>query len=173
MKASGGTVTFDDLPAGLAVFVDANCLIYEATADPTYGLACKRLLERMETKELVGYTAAHVLAEMTHRLMTIEAAVLFSRPLSGMANWLRRHPAEVQQLTQHRRAIDELAAIPLTILPAAGIHVSRAADLSIQFGLLTNDALLVTVMQDNGITALASLDADFDRVPGITRYSPV
>jgi predicted nucleic acid-binding protein len=38
---------------------------------------------------------------------------------------------------------------------------------------LTNDALIVVVMHDNGLTTLASLDADFDRVPGITRYAPV
>ena len=86
---------------------------------------------------------------------------------------LRRHPAEVQQCRSHRRAIDELAAIPLTILPVNGSLVSRAADLSMQFGLLTSDALIVAVMQENGLTALASLDADFDRVSGITRYSPV
>jgi len=166
-------VTFDDIPAGAAIFIDANCLIYAATADPTYGPACKRLLERIETKELTGYVSAHVLAELAHRLMTIEAAALFSRPLTGMANWLRRHPAEVQRLTRHRRAIDDVAAIPLTILPVTGPQVSRAADVTIQHGLLTNDALIVVLMQDNGLTLLASVDADFDRVPGITRYAPV
>jgi predicted nucleic acid-binding protein len=31
----------------------------------------------------------------------------------------------------------------------------------------------VAVMQANGLTKLASNDADFDRVPGITRYAPV
>lgn len=49
----------------------------------------------------------------------------------------------------------------------------RLADLAQQFGLLSAGALLVVVMQDNNLTALASLDGDFDRVPGITRYSPV
>jgi hypothetical protein len=73
-KASGVTVTFDDLVAGSAVFIDANCLVYAATADPQYGPACQRLLQRIENKEITGFTAAHVLAEMAHRLMTIEAA---------------------------------------------------------------------------------------------------
>jgi predicted nucleic acid-binding protein len=41
-----------------------------------------------------------------------------------------------------------------------------------QFGLLTNDALTVAIMQANGLTRIASHDTDFDRVPGITRYSP-
>jgi predicted nucleic acid-binding protein len=29
------------------------------------------------------------------------------------------------------------------------------------------------MMQSNGLTQLASNDADFDRVPGITRFTPV
>jgi predicted nucleic acid-binding protein len=64
-------------------------------------------------------------------------------------------------------------AIPLTILSVTGTQASRAADFSRQHGLLTNDALIVAVMQDHGLTHLASNDADFDRVPGITRYAPV
>ena len=44
--------------------------------------------------------------------------------------------------------------------------------LSQQIGLLTNDALIVAVMRANGLTKIASNDADFDRVPGITRYAP-
>ena len=41
-----------------------------------------------------------------------------------------------------------------------------------QIGLLTNDGLIVAVMQTNGLSKLASSDADFDGVPGITRYAP-
>jgi predicted nucleic acid-binding protein len=33
-------------------------------------------------------------------------------------------------------------------------------------------SLIVAVMQQHGLTALASHDADFDRVPGITRHAP-
>ena len=35
-----------------------------------------------------------------------------------------------------------------------------------------NDALIVGVMLAHGLTRLASSDADFDRVPGLTRYAP-
>ena len=51
-------------------------------------------------------------------------------------------------------------------------RVLNAAAISRQFGLLTNDALVVAIMQDQNIVALASHDGDFDRVPMITRYSP-
>jgi predicted nucleic acid-binding protein len=38
--------------------------------------------------------------------------------------------------------------------------------------LLSNDALLLAVMQTNGLTNVASQDTDFDRVPGLRRYVP-
>jgi predicted nucleic acid-binding protein len=166
-------VTFDDIPVGAMVFIDANCLIYAATSDPTYGAACQRLLTQVEIKVFQGCTSAYVLGELAHRLMTIEAAMLFSRPMSGMANWLRRHPDEVKQLSQYQKSIDDLQAIAVGILPITGSLVSRAADLSRLFGLLTNDALVVAFMQDQGLTQLASNDADFDRVPGLIRYAAV
>ena len=105
--------------------------------------------------------------------MTIEAALLFNRPMTGIVNWLRRHPAEVQRLAQYSQSLDDLLAIPLPILPVTGAQVSRARQFSRQYGLLTNDALIVAVMQDHGLSHLASNDADFDRVPGITRYGPI
>jgi predicted nucleic acid-binding protein len=51
--------------------------------------------------------------------------------------------------------------------------VEAATLLSQQYELLTGDALIVAIMQAHGLTNLASSDADFDRVPGLTRYAPI
>ena len=59
------------------------------------------------------------------------------------------------------------------ILPLERHLMPLAASLSQLHGLLTNDAITVATMQDEAIVHLASHDADFDRVPGITRYAPV
>ena len=50
--------------------------------------------------------------------------------------------------------------------------LETATRLSKTYELLTGDALIVAVMQANGLTCLASNDTDFDRVPGIKRYAP-
>ena len=50
--------------------------------------------------------------------------------------------------------------------------VESAALMSSQYELLTGDGLIVAIMRFSGLSNLASNDADFDRVPGITRYSP-
>jgi predicted nucleic acid-binding protein len=165
--------TFPAIPPGTTVFVDTNTFVYHFINHPVYGAACTDLLERIERQDLTGVTSATVVAEMAHRLMTMEAVIRFGWPYQGIADRLRCHPAEVRQLSLYRQALDELPQIPIQIIPVTGPLVSLAADLSRQHGLLTNDALLVTVMHNQGLTHLASNDADFDRVPGILRYAPV
>jgi predicted nucleic acid-binding protein len=105
--------------------------------------------------------------------MTIEACQRFAWPARGIARRLRRHPAEVQQLSRARQAVDELTLIDLDILPVSRGHVSLAPDFSRQYGLLCGDALVVAVLRGHGLAHLTSRDADFDRVPGITRYAPL
>ena len=38
---------------------------------------------------------------------------------------------------------------------------------------MSSDALVITVMRQHGLQVLASHDADFDRVPRLTRYAPI
>jgi len=68
--------------------------------------------------------------------------------------------------------VDEIQLAGVIVLPVTAPLVSQAVDLSRQHGLLSGDALIVAVMRDHALTQLASLDADFDRVPGLTRYAP-
>jgi predicted nucleic acid-binding protein len=165
-------MTFASIPNGSQVFIDANILVYNAAADPTYGAACKQLLERIARQEIDGYTSAHALCDLAHRLMTLEAMAQLGWQAKGIATRLRKHPAEVQKLTRFRQAVDEVPQMGLQVLPIDFQSVSSAAALSQHYGLLTGDALIVAVMQANGLTKLASEDADFDRVPGLTRYAP-
>jgi predicted nucleic acid-binding protein len=165
-------MTFTDIPAGAAVFLDANVLVYASAPHPVYGAACERLLDRIEQQDIQGFTSADVLADVAHRLMTIEACDRFGWPAQGIANRLRRHPGEVQQLLIPRRAVDDIVAARINVLAVAGQHVSQAVDVSRQFGLLMGDAVIVALMLAHGLVHLASLDADFDRVPGLTRYTP-
>jgi predicted nucleic acid-binding protein len=163
---------FADLQRGDAVFLDANTFIYHFAPDPALGPPCSQLLLRIENQELLGFTSLHLLPEVAHKMMTTEANARLGWPLTGMANRLRRHPAEVRQLTAHRLAIDRMAHSRLQVLPFTVALIGAATALSQQFGLLTNDALIVAVMQANGLSALASHDSDFDRVPGLSRYAP-
>jgi predicted nucleic acid-binding protein len=166
-------MTFDALATGQSVFVDANVFLHYFTMHPRYGPACQKLLDRIENHDLTGFTSAPVLAEVVHRLMTIEACQRFGWAAKGIARRLRHHPAEVRQLARPRQAVDEITLLGLDVLPVGKAQVALAPDISRQTGLLCGDALIGAVMQANGLTSLASNDRDFDRVPGLTRYSPI
>jgi predicted nucleic acid-binding protein len=166
-------MTFADVPTGQSIFVDANIFLYYFRPDPVLAPPYDQLLQRIENGDIQGFTSAHVLNEMVHRLMTEEAHQRFGWPMNGMARRLRNHPAQIRGLSRPRQAIDDLSLIGMQILPITGPQVSLAVDRSSQYGLLSSDALIVAVMQDHGLQALASHDADFDRVPGLTRYAPI
>ncbi len=166
------SLIFGDIPAGAAIFLDANTFVYSHSLHPQLGAASTQLLERIERRELSGFTSAHVLAETAHRLMTLEACTVLGWPFAGIARRLRRHPAQAQTLTLFRQAIDGILNSAVQVLALDGPLIAEAGDASRRTGLLTNDALVVAVMQRHGLTHLASHDADFDRVPGLTRYAP-
>ena len=166
-------MTFADIPSGTSVFLDANVFVYAYGADPTFGGACTDLLEHIEVMDLQGFLSASLLSEVAHRLMTLEACQSLGWPYTGIGRRLRRHPEEIQKLQEFRKALDDIVAIGIHVLPVTVKDILLAGDLSRQHGLLSGDALLVAMMQQNGVIHLASNDADFDRVPGINRYAPV
>jgi predicted nucleic acid-binding protein len=167
-------MTFNQIPANAAVFFDANILVYYFTPDPTFGPECQLLMERLyKWQDFTAYTTTHVLSELAHQLMVLEAAQLFGWPLPGITRRLRQHPSEVAKLTRFRQAIDEVPRLGIEVLPVERHHSPLAAALSQLHGLLTNDALILAAMQDQTLKHLVSADTDFDRVPGLARYAPV
>lgn len=165
-------MTLADIHAGQSVFIDANMFVYALAPEPTLGRLCYDFLERIRLQEVAGSTSSHVLSDVAHRLMSLEACAAFAWPYPGIANRLKRHPSEVAKLHAFRLALDGILAIGVRVLPVAAYNVLAAGDLSRQHGLLCGDALVVAVMQAHGMTLLASNDADFDRISSITRYSP-
>jgi predicted nucleic acid-binding protein len=165
-------VKLADIPNQTAVLVDANVLVYHFAPDPILGPACQQFLDRVDRQEITAFTTTHILSDVTHRLMTLEAITRFGWPPAGIAQRLRNHPSELKQLTNYRLALVEIHNSRVQILPTSVAILVAAADMSRQYGLLSGDALVVAVMQGHALSSLASHDVDFDRVPGITRYAP-
>jgi predicted nucleic acid-binding protein len=165
-------MTFPDIPAGSRVFVDSNTFVYHFGPHPVLQSPCQQLLERVSAGAIASVTSTAVLSDVAHRLMTLEAAGQYGWPMTGIAYRLKRHPAELQALANFRRSVEEVPNFGVQVLSVELPHVLSAAALSQQLGLLSGDALVVAMMQAHGLALLASHDADFDRVPGITRYAP-
>jgi predicted nucleic acid-binding protein len=165
-------LTFDDILDGSSVFIDSNTFIYRFGSDPQLTGPCLNLIGRAERREIEAFTSTQILGDVAHRLMAVEAGLHLGRPPAGMIRYLQRHPAVIQQLTHFRQAVETVLNGPIRVLAITPTLVTDAMLVSQQHGLLHNDALIVAVMQAHGLTNLASHDADFDRVPGLTRFAP-
>ncbi len=162
-----------EIPQGQSVFVDANTLVYHFAADSQFGVACTDFVSRFEQHEIFAMCATHVIADVAHRLMTIDAILAFGWPIAGIAQRLRRNHAEIPRLIRYRQVVEQLPQSNLQVLPIAWPLVSAAMAISQRYELLCGDALIVAMMENHGLTHLASNDADFDRIPWLKRYSPI
>jgi predicted nucleic acid-binding protein len=165
-------MTFLDIPPGESVFVDANTLVYHFAADAQYGRACTDFVGRVERGEILAYCSSHVVSDLAHRLMTIEAILTLGWPIAGIAQRLRQKHSEIARLTRFRQVVESLPQSNMQVLPVAWPQVAAATAVSQKYELLSGDALIVTIMEQSGVTNLASNDADFDHVPWLKRYSP-
>src|SRR5262249_32416254 len=100
-------MTFDDVPSGVSIFVDANPIVYYFASDPVLGPASARLIARIQNQQIQAYTSTHVLSESAHKLMLVEAATQFGWK-SKVAQHLRQQPKHVQQLTKYPHAIQQV-----------------------------------------------------------------
>jgi predicted nucleic acid-binding protein len=165
-------MTFLGLVAGDAVFIDANTFVYHFAPDPRWSGSCGQLLQRIQNQEITGYTSAAILGETAHRLMTIEARIRHGWTSGKVLQRLKQNPHLVQTLANSEAAVASIIGSRLHIFAVDAPLVATAVSVSRQTGLLTNDSLLVALMQAHGLNKIASNDADFDRVPGLTRYAP-
>ncbi|MBI3468226.1 MAG: type II toxin-antitoxin system VapC family toxin [Planctomycetes bacterium] len=166
-------MTFAQLGQGASVFLDANTLIYHFSQHPVLASPCTQLLDRISRQELLGFTSADVLRDTAHRLMVLEASTVLGWTGTGLTSRLQKHAGEIQKLVRFQQAIQEIPHLGVQVLSVTFSLVEAATVSSRRFGLLSGDALVVAIMQHHGLTNLASNDADFDRVAGITRYAPV
>src|SRR5947209_4252173 len=138
---------YADLPGGATVFLDASVFIHHFEPNAVFGLASTEFLERIENQQIDGVTATHIVSEVAHRLMTIEAMQTFGWKSAGIALRLRNHPTQVQTLKRFRQALQEIPLFGLRILPIESARLDPAAEISQQTGLLHNDALVVALMR--------------------------
>ena len=161
-----------DLPDGTACFLDANILYYALVPTPGVSPPCLALMDRIIAGHVLASVSVPVLSDAIHKVMTAEAAELARRERSGIVGYLGEHPEVIKRLVEYPLAMERLGIVPMTILPVDDQLLRSAAHLAVQHGLLTNDALIVALMQRHDLTNLATNDDDFDFVPGLTVWKP-
>ena len=157
-----------NLPDKSFIFVDANIFVYGISGQSG---DCRKFLDRCLREEVAGITLFETVNEVTHRLMVAEA---LSKGLITRANAkrLRENFELISTLTDYWKNVERLLALNLLFLPVNEAIVRGANVERVAAGLLTNDSMVVSCMREYGLSLLATNDADFERVAGVTVFKP-
>ena len=162
-------MTLDEIASGEKAFADATVFVYHfAGASP----ACRRFLERCEKGDIKGVTSAAALAEVSHRLMMMEAVSLGLVSAGNVAKKLRKKPGVVKKLRTYRETVQRIPLMSVEVLPLDLKTLMNASALSERYGLMVNDSIMASTAVTAGIETIATADRDFNRVSELTVAMP-
>lgn len=159
----------EDIEPGQILFIDANIFIYHLSGRSQ---ACRALLERCERGEVQGLTGTHVMLEVLHRLMMLEAVQRGLVPPGNVARRLKELPEVIRALTEYARHAARIPEMGVEILPLDWDLIRTSQEVRRQTGLLVHDSISVAMMDRAGISAMATQDRDFLRVSELRVYMP-
>ena len=160
------------LPNGTRVFADANVLNYAfSTVEPLHSLTAS-LIERSARQEIQVFTSASQAANVIHRAMIIEARSVLQVPFSKVLAYLKTHPDAVRRLTRYRQVPGELGRAHVRILDVTYREIHASKQYRDDYGLLTDNSIMLAVMERYDLVDLATNDEDFKRIPGLRLWMP-
>jgi predicted nucleic acid-binding protein len=154
------------VPSGDEILIDANILVYALSGSSP---DCVAFLSRCAHADVHAYVTLDALADACHKLMIVEA---HARRLISRANAsaLQGKGAVIRQLSNYWSLLQALKGI--AVLPLDEHRFQHAHPIRRQYGLMTNDSLLLAATEVFGIESLATNDADFDSIPWLSVYRP-
>ena len=159
----------EELPDGARIFVDANILIYHFSGT---SLECQAFLQRCEFKQLEAFTGVHIVLEVAHRLMMLEALQKGLITGGQPARKLKEQPEIVKMLQAYNQSVQQIPRLHIHVRAITSEVVRASEAIRIHEGLMTNDSVSVALMCQLDLSAIATADADFNNVLGLHVYQP-
>lgn len=147
-----------DLPSGTSIFIDANIFIYHYTG---VSEDCSEFLGRCESREIAGKTSTNIILEVLHRLMMVEAVNKNLVQPPNILKKLRKHPEKIKQLDDYFVHTQKIERMGISIQSFSQATVIRSHNHRLRYGLMVNDSLILALMEEAGITHLASKEKSF------------
>lgn len=147
------------IPANTDVYIDANIFVYALLGQST---ECLAFLARC-ARDVNGYSDVKVLHDTMHKLMIAEAGI--------SANKLKKSPSLIKSLSKWQFRTSILRSFPIEWIDVDIKLVDKVPHSATRHGLLCGDTLITVLMDEYGVTCIASNDSDFANI-GLTVYKP-
>lgn len=162
-------MTLNMVPDGETIFIDANIFIYHFTGVSS---ECSHFLSRCESGLLKGITTVHILLEVLHRLMMLEAVSKGFVEAGNVARKLKERPDIVKNLRDYAIYGLQIPEMGVHVFPCGMDDCRYSQQKRESYGLMTNDSVLLASMLSHGCYNLATADAAFDNVKEISIFKP-
>ena len=132
------------------MFIDANLIMYSIGSPHFLREPCKKCLEKIKSREILGVTNTEVLQEILYRYFSIE----------------RRTLGEI--------AYKSMIEFCTDIFPVRIMDTDKALEILKRVnGITSRDAVHAATMIHNGIKEIISTDPHFDLIQEIKRVDPL
>ena len=158
-----------EISSGELVVIDANILVY---ANQQKSQECVQLLGRCARGEVKAVVPMPMVSELMHTLMLIESRENGWIDRSNPARFLSEKPQLVQRLTNYEKQMRQFLGMGLRLESVVTVDLIEALSIQREFGLLTNDSLLVAVARRLSCDPIASADKAFRDLKGFMVYAP-
>ena len=163
-------MNLDDIPNGSLCVIDTNVLLY---AEQGASAQAQRLIDRCSKGELTGTLPQTVWQELTHKLMLAEAMMKGYISGGNPASRLAVKPDAIKSLTLYQTKVQALLDLSFGFEPCTLNDLTKTAFLmQKKYGLLTNDAVVLSVAIRLQADALVSSDKSFRSVTELAVHYP-
>ena len=104
--------------------------------------------------------------------MIIEATTKLQIEPKAAIHYLKTHPLDVKNLVEHISIPEKIQAFGVKILPIDMEDILNSNKIKKAYGLLTNDAITVAIMNRYNLRNIATNDPDFEQVTGLVVWKP-
>lgn len=160
-----------EIPKGTRIYIDANIFIYHFGSS-SFSDESTSLLTMAQKGEINGVCSIATIIEVNHRLMILEAVEKYNFQPKDAIKKLKEKPELVKDLNKHSECVNKIFQIGLDIFPVCAENMLEASVARKEFGLLTNDSIIVTIMNSYGISNIATNDSDFERIQYLKIWKP-
>ena len=158
---------------GTNIFIDANILLYAVSGHWRFGTSSKCLLDSINDGKYNGITSVLVCNEVFHKSLIAEIVERENISPVSVLKCLKEDPDLVRESTKACAAIEKIKKINhLTIVGIDQSTFELALRYSKNYALLSNDALHLATMKQEGVSTMASNDKDFSGVEWLQIWRP-
>lgn len=162
-------MSLDKIKHGTRILVDSNIFIYWLTHQSSQ---CGKFLRRCAEKHIEGYISVLSLTEVLHRLMMLEAKESGWAKGRNIVRSLQSRPERVRALTRYEDWFRDILRLRLHVEALSLVDLIESLTIRRQYGLLTNNSILLAVALRLGIKNIASADKTLERATTYRVYAP-